>query len=274
MAITGGQQVAAWVKRAGNGDGAAFECLVREFQDAVTAVVLAHLGHGPDIEDVAQEAFLVAFREISGLRDPAKFGPWTCGIARRCALRWRRDRRRSAALPANLSARKNPAGTDCADGVMAALQRLPLRLREPLTLFYINGYRSQQVSHLLGIPPGTVRRRLHEARNHLREFMGKTMRDRIRQNAPKKGFARRVQKSFLVHKEPNSAVVISFDDPPYTKKRAKRQWSEMQELMSKGQYESLGTKDTPHGTLYLYRFVLSDDKNMRYGSYVPLGKPR
>jgi bifunctional DNase/RNase len=51
-------------------------------------------------------------------------------------------------------------------------------------MFYINGYSTQEVANLLELPAGTVRRRLHEARNHLRQYMEKTMADEIKRSAP------------------------------------------------------------------------------------------
>ncbi len=72
---------------------------------------------------------------------------------------------------------------------MAAVQQLPQRLREPVALFYIDGYTADEVAGLMELPAGTVRRRLHEARNRLRDYMEKTVGDQIRQSAPSPSFA-------------------------------------------------------------------------------------
>jgi RNA polymerase sigma-70 factor (ECF subfamily) len=184
MTIGKGEQIAAWVQAAREGDRAAFGCLVRQFQDAVAGVVLARTGPGPDVEDITQDAFVAAWQQLDQLREPAGFGSWVCGIARNRALRWQRDRRTPVALPDNIAAPSADPPVDLADRVMAAVQALPERLREPLTLFYINGYSTEDVAGLLELPPGTVRRRLHEARHHLKEHMEGLMEDEIKKNAP------------------------------------------------------------------------------------------
>ena len=75
---------------------------------------------------------------------------------------------------------------------MAAVANLQERLREPLTLYYIDGYTTDEVADLLQLPPGTVRRRLHEARNQLREHVERTMGDEIKRSAPAPDFAQTV----------------------------------------------------------------------------------
>jgi len=194
MAIAGREQIARWVEAARRGDRAAFGELVRQFQDAAAGVVVARVGPGPDVEDITQEAFVAAYRQLGELRAPAKFGAWICAIARNLALRWLRDRRghQAAELPAGLAAPPRREPPDLADRVMAAVRRLPDRLRESLTLFYIDGYSTPEVADLLEIPAGTVRRRLHEARNHLRQYMETTMEDEIKRSAPQPRFSEAV----------------------------------------------------------------------------------
>ncbi len=194
MAIPGNQQIAAWVIAARDGDSAAFAELVHQFQDAVAGVVIARLGRAPDAEDIMQESFLVAYERLADLREPPGFGPWVCGIARNLTLRFLRDRRRRAEVPADMVAPSvGPAAEEPGD-VLEAVRRLPGRLGEPVTLFYINGYSTREVADLLNVPPGTVRRRLHEARKHLRTYMEKTMADEIRRSAPEPEFAEKVMR--------------------------------------------------------------------------------
>lgn len=123
MAIAKDEQIAAWVEGARRGDHAAFAQLVRQFQDAVAGVALARLGPGPDVEDVAQEAFIAAYRQLEDFRDPARFGAWVCGIARNLSLRWLRDRRRNVALPADLAAPASSELPDLAEKVMGSVRR-------------------------------------------------------------------------------------------------------------------------------------------------------
>lgn len=73
MTIAKGEQIATWVRSATGGDRAAFSCLVRQFQDAVAAVVLARTGRGADVEDITQDVFVAAWQQLGQLRNPAGF---------------------------------------------------------------------------------------------------------------------------------------------------------------------------------------------------------
>ncbi len=80
------------VKAAQVGEGSAFAELVRRYERA--AIITAHsvLGDFHSSQDVAQEAFIIAYRELKQLRDAASFGPWLLQIARRRSLRLQRRR--------------------------------------------------------------------------------------------------------------------------------------------------------------------------------------
>ena len=71
-----------------NGDRAAFGKLVLKYQKAIYATAYHLVGRFDVAEDLAQESFLEAYRCLSGLRDPAKFGAWLRGIARRVCMNW------------------------------------------------------------------------------------------------------------------------------------------------------------------------------------------
>src|SRR5687767_15722915 len=73
---------AALVARTLSGDSDAFEALVLRHQKKAHAVARAHGVAAGAIEDVVQDAFLAAFRDLGSLRDTAKFGPWLVSIAR------------------------------------------------------------------------------------------------------------------------------------------------------------------------------------------------
>ena len=185
------EPIADLVEAARCGSRPAFGQLVCRFQDAVAAIILSRLGPGPDVEDVTQEVFLAAYSRLDQLREPAKFGAWVCAIGRNLALRWVRDRRLGLSLSAEVSEAPTKR-SDSADQVADAVQRLPLLLREPLTMFYIDGYGSEQVAEMLEVPAGTVRRRLHRARNLLREYLEPIMAKQIKQSAPRRSLPKTI----------------------------------------------------------------------------------
>jgi RNA polymerase sigma-70 factor (ECF subfamily) len=155
----------------------AFEQLVRENQRIVYQVAYSVLQHAADADDITQEAFVRAYARAGDLRDPARFRGWVCRIARNLALNRVRDERRRA-LRTQRAARRDIDPVDVAqtaiDGdfstrVRTAVDALPAHLREVVRLCAIDELEPAVVASMLGIPPGTVRSRLHLARKRLME---------------------------------------------------------------------------------------------------------
>lgn len=173
--------------RAQAGDADAFSALVELHHRAARRVALAALGNLADADEAVQEACLTAWRRIDRLDDPAAFRAWLLRITWRKAL----DRRRSvAAWLKRLRRDKSPdeqheplddiaapqATPDAEllarerDRVVAQLIRsLPARLRDPLLLAASGEHRYEDIATLLGIPLGTVKWRMLEARRVLRD---------------------------------------------------------------------------------------------------------
>jgi RNA polymerase sigma-70 factor (ECF subfamily) len=156
-------------------DLADFERLVRENQRVVYQIAYSVLGNAADAQDVTQDVFVRAHARLGSLRDPAQFRGWVCRIARHTALnRIRSDARtrRREDDAAQTAARSVDVET-VAEGnafetaVRAEIDRLPQKLRAVLLLCAIEGLEPAEVAKLLGIPPGTVRSRLHLARKRL-----------------------------------------------------------------------------------------------------------
>jgi RNA polymerase sigma-70 factor (ECF subfamily) len=160
--------------------------LVREFEahlsDCSSLVVrVAHsvLRNQSDAEDVAQEAFLRAYRRMRDLRDRTKFRAWLVRLTWRMALDWRRTERRRGAREeavARISPQFGDAERDAVENqrqarLWAAIERLPERLRLVLVLAAIDGHTVRDVAELVGVPDGTVKSRLFEARRRLQEAL-------------------------------------------------------------------------------------------------------
>lgn len=168
------------VQKARAGDACAFEELAMRYQPLVTAYTQHLLEGVPDAEDVAQEAFLRAFRELGSLREPDRFGAWLKSIAWRECRAWVRERqaaRRAAQqmirdrLASGASSDPDAALLEDDPGDDPWLERLAQTLdslsegkKAVLSLFYIQGLRHEQIAGFLDIPVGTVKRRLFEAR--------------------------------------------------------------------------------------------------------------
>ena len=159
----------------------AFGELVRRYQRMVYAVVLS-LVQPADVDDVVQNAFLRAFRNLDLLADPGRFGVWLRRIAFGVSIDHVRAERARSATHVELDdetggpaaiASTDPSPLDqvehreTASRVLAALDRMPARYRVPLSLYHIDGLSHAKVAHTLGVPESTVRSLVSRARKKL-----------------------------------------------------------------------------------------------------------
>jgi len=161
------------VERALVGESAAFDVLIQRFQRAVHAVAFAVTAEREAALDVLQESFIAAYRQLIALQEPEKFGAWVCGIARNRARVYLRERARRQAHEIPLAELEETAAADTPydtlEGLREALSRLTVTQADVVTLFYMEGYTIRECASLLDVPEGTVKRRLHDARQRLRK---------------------------------------------------------------------------------------------------------
>jgi RNA polymerase sigma-70 factor (ECF subfamily) len=171
-------QVEQLVKRAVNGDKDAFCALVVKYQHAVYGLAFHYLKNFADAEDVAQEVFLEAYRRLGTLRHPEKFAFWLNGITVNLCKMWLRRQRGTVSIDEighTTGDFRSPAPDEAyeqhelSERVMEAIAQLPEPNRIVLTLQYIDGLSYQEISDFLGVPIGTVRSRLHRAKQTLKK---------------------------------------------------------------------------------------------------------
>ncbi len=150
--------------------------LVERFEGPGRRLAAAILKDEHAAEDAVQEAMIEAVRRITALREPAAFPGWFRQIVRSQAGRIsrRRSERPVGRLPEQSSA--SPPGLQIEDQelrqqVRQALAELPPSGRQTAELFYLDGFSLTEVADVLGVPVGTVKRRLHEVRKRLREIL-------------------------------------------------------------------------------------------------------
>jgi RNA polymerase sigma-70 factor (ECF subfamily) len=165
-----------------------FEARLVESSTLAFRVAYGVLRHREDAEDVAQEAFVRAYRRFAQLRDHARFRAWLVRMTWRLALdRQRGDRRRIAreSLP-DVPARSHDGGT-AVDDIAArerstqlwqAIDALPEKLRVVVVLAGIEEHNLEEVARLLDLPSGTVKSRLFLARQRLKEHLQWTIAER------------------------------------------------------------------------------------------------
>jgi RNA polymerase sigma factor (sigma-70 family) len=172
-----------------------FERLVSEHQRAVCAVAFSALGDRAVSEEIAQEAFLVAWRKLPTLNEPPKLPSWICGIARNLARNARRSLRRSEASD-ELDARESGAASPLDELVSAedaalverALASLDEAQREPLVLFYRQELSMKEVARALDISEATAKQRVSRARERLAERVMSTVERSLRASGPGAAF--------------------------------------------------------------------------------------
>ena len=166
--------IEAEVRAARGGDRAAFACLYGRYARMVHGILLAR-GPRDDVEDLVQDVFLQALRELRTLREPAAFGGWLARLARNRAVDALRARR-----PSELVDPETPAAASThaeALVVMTIIRALPEAYREPLTLRLVEGLNGPEIAELTGLTPGSVRVNLHRGMALLRERLGVTKHD-------------------------------------------------------------------------------------------------
>jgi RNA polymerase sigma-70 factor (ECF subfamily) len=174
----------ALVSAARAGDREAFGALVTRHENVVFRTALAALGRSEDAEEAAQEAFLVAWQKLPGFRGEATFRTWLLTITWRKALDrrrvrglwWRRtppsvdadDANPVDALATDLpSPERSAVSRDTVERVTREIRRLSPKLRDALMLAASGAHSYPEIAALLGIPLGTVKWRVSEARRLL-----------------------------------------------------------------------------------------------------------
>jgi RNA polymerase sigma-70 factor (ECF subfamily) len=155
-----------------------FEARLQDSSRLAFRVAFSVLRQREDAEDVAQDAFLRAYRSFASIRDRERFRAWLVRTTFRLALDWMRGQRRrvrredAAALEAATDApsvEDDALRTEARARVEAALARLPEKLRLVMVLVAIEQQNLASVARLLELPEGTVKSRLHRARKELAE---------------------------------------------------------------------------------------------------------
>jgi RNA polymerase sigma factor (sigma-70 family) len=185
------------VQRSLAGETRAFARLVEKHQRLVFGVALSGACDVGQAEDVAQEAFVEAWRDLPRLRDRERVGSWIAGIARNLGRRWarhtaRRRTRETIAMHAPREAVPTPLDS-ALDAEMQALLRsalatIPAAYREVLVLYYVHGRSVADVATGLGISDDLVKQRLSRGRRALRASLEARLDGALEQLRPSKAF--------------------------------------------------------------------------------------
>lgn len=161
------------VEAAAGGDQAAYVDLIRGRTDRLYAVAQRILRDVDRAEDAVQDALVIAWRDLRGLRDPDRFDAWLHRLlVHVCIVQATRERRRTTNL--RILPVDEPAAPDellsvvRRDQLERGFRRLPPEQRAILVLHHFVGYAPSEIAETLGIPAGTARSRLHNAHRAMR----------------------------------------------------------------------------------------------------------
>lgn len=154
-----------------NGDAAAFEVLYFRYRDWVAALASRFTGDDNAALDVLQETFLYVLRKFPGLRLTASFKTFLYPAVRNLSIGARRKAERYQAAPSDAEQLEKvaaiPAGSPEGD-LEFVLSRLPEEQREVILLRFLDGLSLGEIAQAMDIPLGTVKSRLHNALESLR----------------------------------------------------------------------------------------------------------
>ncbi len=163
------------IDRAKRGDKEAFTALVLGLGDRLFAVAYRILRDATRAEDAVQQAFLIAWRELPRLRDDSRLEAWLFRLlTNACYAEVRHTRRWQPGLRLVSDEDPGPTTDDAQlnvarrDELERAFRRLSGEHRAVLVLHHYLGLSGAEIGEALGLSPGTVRSRLHYARQHMR----------------------------------------------------------------------------------------------------------
>ncbi len=173
-------EITELVEKAQRGDKLAYGELVKRFQASVYAMALTRVRDPLEAEELAQEVFVHGMRKLPQLRDPRCFAGWLRRITARMAInRLTRRGPISGADPEildNVQARTTQPADEMELGerkleLREGLKRLKDLDRQTLEAFYLRGRSLKQMSREFETPVGTIKRRLHVARQRLKDVL-------------------------------------------------------------------------------------------------------
>ena len=163
------------------GETSAFGKIVEKYWNMVVALALSRVSDAAEAEDIAQESFLKAYSQLSGLRDPSRLAGWLSKITmQQCSNSLRRTARSKRALGSRTipievineqpAMAANPGLTqNQVRFVRQTVRRLPEKFRTLIIMRFVAGLSTVKIAEQLGKRPGTVRVRLHRAYKLLRK---------------------------------------------------------------------------------------------------------
>ncbi len=171
------------IARARRGDADAFEQLVAAYRDQVFRLALRMCGSEADADEVAQEAFLSAWKALPNFRGESQFSTWLYQLTTHAAIDlMRREKRQIAAADITEVSAADPAPSpqqqaeqsEQREIVRDAILQLAPEQREVVVLRFMEELSYEEIGAVLKLPSGTVKSRLNRAKAQLKEILSKS----------------------------------------------------------------------------------------------------
>jgi RNA polymerase sigma-70 factor (ECF subfamily) len=159
------------IRAAAAGDRAAFGELYVRYARLVHGILLARVPPG-EADDLVQDVFLAAMRQLRGLRTAAAFRGWLAAIARNRAMDYFRQSRLAAPLRDSMKSPATRHGGLEALEILDLIRHLPEAYREPLILRLVEGMTGPEIAQQTGLTPESVRVNLCRGMKMVRELWG------------------------------------------------------------------------------------------------------
>ena len=170
------------IARARRGDAGAFEQLVETYRDQVFRLALRMCGNEADADEVAQEAFLSAWKALPNFRGDSRFSTWLYQLTSHAAIDlMRREKRQIAAEDITEVSAPDPGPSpqqqaersETRQAVRDAMGQLSPEYRQIVVLRFLQELSYEEIGAVLKLPPGTVKSRLNRAKSQLKDILSK-----------------------------------------------------------------------------------------------------
>ena len=175
------------VRRAKRGDYGAFDLLVLKYQSKVISLARKFIKDTHLAEDIAQEAFVKAYKSLKSFREESAFYTWLYRITANTAKNYLKSKKRKKEyseselfsvdtenldifdIPGGDSPEEILAANNLRDVILESLSNLPEDIRTAVSLREFEGLTYEEISEVIGCPIGTVRSRIFRGREEIQE---------------------------------------------------------------------------------------------------------
>jgi RNA polymerase sigma-70 factor, ECF subfamily len=189
QAFADGNDDAEMIKEILDGNPAAYQGLVERYQGRIYNVIYGMVRNRQDAQELAQDAFIKAYKNLPTFRLESKFYTWLCRIAMNQAIDFLRKQkhRKTLSLDENIATRdgsgdvsashmkddphRNLESKQTFGRIIEEVEKLPPEQKQAIVLREIDGLSYREISDVMGIPEGTVMSRLYYARKKLQESL-------------------------------------------------------------------------------------------------------